>query len=635
MFHNLRLWIKIMVVMGATISAMGAVLTYTNLSTMQSLIAEAEKRALDAHMKTLTNSIAAENRMAESMSALIASIPLVAEKFYARDREALSNLFVPGFKLMSKEYGVEQFQFHTPLATSFLRVHQPEKFGDDLSSFRHTVVTTNKSQKPARGLEGGVAGLGARGMVPVMHNGQHVGSVEFGMTLGQPFFEKFKAQNGVNASLHVPSGENFKTIASTLGKEPLLDSIVLHKALAAGDPQLGHRKINGVPHAIYVAAINNFSGKPIGVLEIAMDSSAYEASLTSARTTAVMLGILALIFGLGLAMFLARHLVRRINTVVQGVNRMAQGDFSQDLPIQGNDEIGELAHATRQMQSNLHGLAVNVGTHATAAYAAAREINGAVESLAATSTEMSWSVVEITSTMEELSASSIQVAEHSLSVVNIASKTRDDSHKGFDAMQTVLDRMDDIRADNQQSLQEIMDLGEKSQQISKVMEIINTIADQTRLIAFNAAIEASSAGEAGKRFSVVAAEIRRLADNVTTSTNEIEARIDDIQNAINRLVVSSEKGAMGITAGMEASTFTAGRLNDIVIAANQTTSAAEQISLSTQEQMTASNQVSGALREILTASTHTDDSINRLAEISKEMSVLSGKLSETVGHFKI
>lgn len=634
MFHNFRLWAKIMAAMGTSIAIVGAVLTLANLGTLSSLIREAEKKALDAHLKTIANSIAAESRMAEAMSALVANIPLVQDKFDGGERKALGELFVPGFAVLAKEYGVEQFQFHTPPATSYLRVHKPEKFGDDLSSFRNTVVATNKNAKPTRGLEGGVAGLGARGIVPVFNRGRHVGSVEFGMSFGQPFFDNFKAQNGVDAALHVIAGEGFKTLASTLGKEPLVGGDLLKKALT-GEPQLDHKDVKGVPHAVYVAAVGDYSGKPIGVIEIAMDSSSYQASLTSARNTALLVGVLALALGLALAMATAQHLVKRIRAIVEGVNRVAQGDLSADIELDGSDEIGELARATREMRRKLHDLAAEVGSHAAAVHAAAREIAGAVESQAATSTQMSSSVAEITSTMEELSASSTQIADHSKSVVDIANQALEGSRKGSEAMQSVLGRMGDIRNDNQMSLQEIVELGAKSKQIGKVMEIINAVADQTKLIAFNAALEASSAGEAGKRFSVVAGEIRRLADSVTDSTGEIETKINEIQDSISRLIITSEKGASGIGAGIAASTNTAEHLDGIVGAAGRTTSAAQQISLSTQQQRTASNQVVVALREIVAASSHTAQSITRISQISKDMAGLSAELSEVVRQFKL
>jgi methyl-accepting chemotaxis protein len=623
-----------MVAMGAAIGIVGLVLTAINLDTMGRLIREAERGALDANLKAINNAIAAESRVAETLSALVASIPAVQDAFEAGNRPALAEMFAPGYASLAKAYGLEQFQFHTAPATSFLRVHKPEKFGDDLSGFRQTVVMANKTQKPTRGLEGGIAGLGVRGVVPVARNGKPVGSVEFGMSFGQTFFDTFKRRNGVDAALHLLDQGRFKTMASTLGREPLLSAEILQAALA-GTAQLEHLTLNGAPHAVYAAPVNDFSGKPMGVVEIAMDSTAYQAMLASARSSAIVVGLLAIVVGLGLAMVIARHLVRRIGTVAAGVRRVAEGDLSAALPLDGRDEIGDLVQAMEVMRTKLRDLAAAVGNNAARGHAAAQSIAGAVEGQAAISTQMSSSVAEITSTVEELSASSMQIADHSRSVVEIANRTLEGSRKGADAMVRALGRMTDIHTDNQHSLQEIVTLGAKSKQIRKVMEIITAVADETKLIAFNAALEASSAGEAGKRFSVVAAEIRRLADRVTGSTREIETTVNEIQDSINRLVISSEKGAAGIAAGRAASADTAECLDAIVVAAGETSSAAQQISLSTRQQRIASSQVVTALREIVTASAQTAQSIARISQVSREMLTLAAQQERLAGQFKL
>ncbi len=634
MLRNLRLWAKITVAMGAIVGVVVAVLTANNLGGMTSLIHEAERSALDAYFKTLTNGIATQSRTAEALSALVAGMPLVQERFDAGDRKAISDLFAPGFARMDKEYGIKQFQFHTPPATSYFRVHLPAKFGDDLASFRHTVVETNKTQTPTRGLEGGVAGLGIRAVVPVFHGGRHLGSVEFGLAFDQGFFDEFKAQSGVDAGLFLPDKDGFTTMASTFGKDALLPAAVLQKAMA-GEPQIGHHRQNGVPYVVYAGAVKDYSGKAIGVVEIVMDSSRYEKALHTARTNAVLIGVLSVACGLLLAMLLAHHMARRINTVVAAVGKVAEGDLSATVSLPGRDEITDLARATDAMRHKLHTLAQSVRDNAFRVHAAAQEIADAVGGQAATSTQMSSSVAEITSTMEELSASSAQIADHSQSVVDIANQTLTGTRDGSDAMQTVLDRINDIRADNQRSLQEIIELGVRSKQIGKVMEIINAVADQTKLIAFNAALEASSAGEAGKRFSVVASEIRRLADSVTDSTREIEAKVGEIQDSISRLVITSEKGSSLIVAGSSASASTAEQLGRIVAAAGKTSSAAQQISLSTKQQQIASSQVVVALREIVSASSHTEQSLARISEISREMSDMSGHLEALVRQFKL
>lgn len=326
---------------------------------------------------------------------------------------------------------------------------------------------------------------------------------------------------------------------------------------------------------------------------------------------------------------------RRLNNVLKVSQSIAQGDLSVDVHVDHNDEIGDLLSANEKMRASLHALVGEVVSHAHHVHEAALNITEAVDGQASTSVETSSSVAEITSTMEELSASSTQIAEHSRAVVDIANVTLEDCNKGSDSMGELLTRMADIDSDNQQSMREIMMLGNKSKEISRVMVIINNVADQTKLIAFNAALEASSAGESGKRFSVVAAEIRRLADSVTESTFEIENKISEIQNSINRLVLNAEKGSNSIKAGTKACKVSADRLHDIVATAEQTSTAAMQISLSTQQQKTASNQVVMALREIVVASNYTSQSIKDILSISQDMTQLSKELNQATGSFKL
>jgi len=340
---------------------------------------------------------------------------------------------------------------------------------------------------------------------------------------------------------------------------------------------------------------------------------------------------------LALALWRGHQLSKPSCKQTQSIQEIAHGYFK--TPVEGFDPWSNALNLIRirigQNASDIVQESLNESARLTQTMKqGAHNISEALGSQAATATQMSSSIAEITSTMEELSASSNQIAEHSKVVVDIANQAMADSNMGSEAMQTVLARMVDIRQDNQASLQEIMILGTKSKEISKVMTLITSLADQTKLIAFNAALEASSAGEAGKRFSVVASEIRRLADSVTESTDDIEAKITEIQDAIGRLVVTSEKGANGILAGTVATNSTAERLNAIVHAVNQTSSAAQQISLSTQQQKLASAQVVIALREIVTASSQTASSINRISQVSLEMEQLSEQLSETTQKVK-
>lgn len=387
------------------------------------------------------------------------------------------------------------------------------------------------------------------------------------------------------------------------------------------------------------------------------------------------IGIFALLVSAVLAFAITRTVTKPLTAIVGQLDELSSGRL--DMEITGakrKDEIGAMARALGLVQTNLAGLAnaadeisrgnltvsieprsswdrlggalktmlvqlrglvAETASTAKAVHNGASMISSSVENQAAASTQLSSSVAEITSTMEELSASSSQISEHSSAVVDIANHTLDSSRKGAEAMELLTSRMSSIQEENKRSLDDIIGLGKTSKEISKVMTIINAIADQTKLIAFNAALEAASAGESGRRFGVVAAEIRRLADSVTDSTGEIESRVSEIQDSISRLVITSEKGANGIGEGMAETMHTADRLAELVEAASKTASAAQQISLSTQQQKTAVNQVVIALREIVGTTHHTAQSMAQLSDVSRDMAKLSSDMDHQVSRFRL
>jgi len=220
-------------------------------------------------------------------------------------------------------------------------------------------------------------------------------------------------------------------------------------------------------------------------------------------------------------------------------------------------------------------------------------------------------------------------------VVEISDSVLKNCFEGVTSVEQFMDQLNIINSDNQNSVEEIIELRNKTSEITKVMGIINNIADQTKLIAFNAAIEASSAGESGKRFGVVASEIRRLADGVMDSTDEIENKIVQIQQNANRLVVASETSKKGIQEGMESFALTVGLLNEILAGAQETTNAAKQISLSTQQQKNATDQVVEALKDMNKGSRQASTSIGDIGDIAASMKDLSGSLTDLITKYKV
>lgn len=263
------------------------------------------------------------------------------------------------------------------------------------------------------------------------------------------------------------------------------------------------------------------------------------------------------------------------------------------------------------------------------------KILAASEEQAAYFSEQAASINETTATMEELATVTKQIANYAEQVVSIAQATSNNAEQGYQSVLDTVQSMKEIKLKNETSTREIVSLGQKSQRIGQVMRFITSIASQTKLIAFNASIEASAAGEVGKRFGVVASEVRRLAENVVQSTDKIKKIITEIQKSTNRLVFVSEEETKKIDDGVILSEGSGNALQEIMKIVTKTNQAAKQISLITQQQRTASDQVVAALKEIslgasesVKLSKNINMSINELDELSNDLSKLLGKSTE-------
>ncbi|SDE06580.1 methyl-accepting chemotaxis protein [Sporomusa acidovorans] len=285
--------------------------------------------------------------------------------------------------------------------------------------------------------------------------------------------------------------------------------------------------------------------------------------------------------------------------------------------------ISAIFFINRYITKPLAGAITKVNTYAA-------KIDETVTNQASFSIELSSSVSEISATMEEFSSSAVLITNHSQGVADSAAQTLEKTRQGVAEVDALMAKMKEIYHDNQVNIKEIVALGHKSNEINKVRELINDIANQTRLIAFNAALEAASAGEAGKRFGVVALEIRRLADSVMASTKEIEIKINEIVAAVSRQVVASEKNTKEIEEGMAYSERTVSIIYDIEHAADQTTDAVQQIVLSIQQQQTAGEQVLTALRQIKQGTNDHTAAIQQTKNISKELTNLAEDLEAVV-----
>jgi methyl-accepting chemotaxis protein len=246
------------------------------------------------------------------------------------------------------------------------------------------------------------------------------------------------------------------------------------------------------------------------------------------------------------------------------------------------------------------------------------------------SREQSTAMKEITTTMNELLVTSKQIAESAQRVAHIAAQTAIGATSGEQIVTKANDSIGSIKRQVDLIVTNMLDLGKKSQQIGGILEIINELAEQTNILAINATIEAAGAGENGKRFAVVADEIRKLADRVGGSTKEIRGLIDDIRAAVNTTVMTTEGGTKAVEAGALQFSEVAIAFRQIVSLVSTTTEATREIELSTKQQSTAVSQVNIAVSNVAQAARETEVSSSKTLQTATELTNLSRDLLRLV-----
>jgi methyl-accepting chemotaxis protein len=636
-------------VLAISATTIGASLLFGTFSIVeQQAAADASlDQQLELQYKSVVASLEYEGRTARAVGTVIAGLPPVQDALANDDRDALGAVLGPGYAAL-KAAGIPLVTFTKPPALTFYRVHDPKAFGDDVTARRKTVVIANAEHRAISGVEPGRDSLSVFGLQPVAKDGKHVGVIDIGIALGKPFVDGVKARLGIDVAVHRLNGSDFAVLASTIDGTTTATPDELQRVIA-GTPIRRAATVAGHSAAIYLAQLRNFAGEPVAVLELAKDTSAFDAAAAAARRNLI-LGMLAMLVGaVVIALLVGRSMSRPVLALTATMNRLSSGDTEAAIAgLARQDELGRMAQAVQVFKDSMleterlrgeqeamktraegerragmlsladkfeHAIGGIVGTVASSATemqstaqgmsGIAGEAKRRATAVAAAATEATANVQTVASAAEELTASIGEIGQQVNRSAAIAGNAAEQ------AKRTNLT---------------VADLAAGAAKIGEVVQLIQDIASQTNLLALNATIEAARAGEAGKGFAVVASEVKNLASQTAKATDDIRAQIAGIQGTTGEAVTAIQAIATTIEEVNEIA-------GSIAAAVNEQGAATQEIARNVQQAAAGTNEVSANISGVNEASGEVGDAAGQVLSSAGELSEQAERLRREVETF--
>jgi methyl-accepting chemotaxis protein WspA len=355
----------------------------------------------------------------------------------------------------------------------------------------------------------------------------------------------------------------------------------------------------------------------------------------SGRTMIVGIGVLVTLVSAIFALWITRSITVPLQRAVETAQRVAGGDLTADIDVRARDETGQLLAALKNM---LQSLAKIVGSVQNSGI----QVNSSVTAIAATGKEQQATASEIAATTTEIGATSKEISATSRELVktmNEVSAVADQSATLANSGQAGLARMEETMRQVMEAAASINAklavLNEKAGNINQVVTTITKVADQTNLLSLNAAIEAEKAGEYGRGFSVVASEIRRLADQTAVATYDIEQTVKEIQSAVSAGVMGMDKFSEEVRRGMGDVRQVGGELSQIIQQVQALAPRVESVNEGMQAQATGAEQISQALTQLSEAAQQTVESLRHSTVAVDGLMEVSVGLHASVSRFKL
>ncbi len=360
-----------------------------------------------------------------------------------------------------------------------------------------------------------------------------------------------------------------------------------------------------------------------------------EANYQFARMTFGLLLVFGLIGVLSQAILTVGRITRSLREAGDAAETIASGDLTKPMPRAGEDEIGDLMAKLGVMRNTLHELIASISQNMKGLNQSAGELSSSASSSARTTEMQAEAASSMAASVEQLSVSIDQVEEHAREARTVTQASSAQSTEGGRIIHEAAAEMGYIADAVKSTAGTIKELEGYSDQISSIVQVIKDIADQTNLLALNAAIEAARAGEQGRGFAVVADEVRKLAERTGNSTQEISSMIGKIQQGTQRAVQEMEAGVRRVGDGVDLAHKAGDSVTGIRDSAELTTRAVDDINLALKEQAVAARDIAQKVERIAQGSEQNSAAVAQTAASAHRLEVLAGELNSLAARFRI
>ena len=430
-------------------------------------------------------------------------------------------------------------------------------------------------------------------------------------------------------STNVIKKEGGRAVGTKL-KGPAYDAV-----FKEGKAYRGEADILGTPYFTAYDPIKSTSGEVIGVLYVGVPKNEFFAPYYRIKYILISIALLMVVASAGLGSIVVKLSLKKLGKVCDVLREAATGNLAVRVDGEGKDEVGQLAHSVNRMLHDMNGTLQEVVTASHHLATSASQLYVTAEQMATGTEEVAAQTGTIATASEEMAATSSEIAENCSLAADGSGQASQAATSGAAVVSKTVLMMNRIAERVKESARTVETLGERSQQIGAIVGTIEDIADQTNLLALNAAIEAARAGEQGRGFAVVADEVRALAERTTKATREISEMIKAIQQQTKSAVAAMEEGEKEVEAGTSEASKSSDALSDILSQIDNVTTQVNQIATAAEQQTSTTGEISRNITQITDVINETAKGAQESATGASQLAQLAEELKKIVAHFKL